>query len=593
MPRLVHRGGLGAPACPAECAARAVLENSPPGAGNQEAGAAEAGLREAGAGRADIHAVIVEDSPLKSDARETVASDDDWRTPKASFAEGTPLKSVAEEAAAANEDGLVASSAPIAEFFFWHADELHLSLKDAKAKADLLARDELLWTTEDLYRLEDRDTFLKLPLPLHMRRWLFKERRRLLADPLRFQQRERLERVRTRKGQTLEFEDPGNELPCVEVTVQVNAVSRLYVKDLQFDADFTLMFDWVDVSVIGRTEEEVQLWELFNPEIVIENAIGDDQPLAGGTAIPRMKRVEDGRCVDGHMKKTCRYRITLMCSELDLRAFPFDTQTLPISLKARNPAQRLVGPEGASGVNVADGLRASGHSVTWRADHLSEWSFHSVMGVRQDPADRFYKLNMIVFRDPQHVMWTVCFPTMMILLFSFTAYAIPIAELNGRLEITSTCLLGMMAFQGTVKEMLPPLRYLTSMGMYVIVTFLVLIVHGVEHALAHIMTSDSSLPRDRSKPFDIFFGSVDFWDERSEEFVHREAIWVMIELAVLVLFHAIFFFRLLVKRRQSESERRREAQRPGVSLVLVSQSLACPGSSSHLLCPPPSRITEN
>ena len=37
---------------------------------------------------------------------------------------------------------------------------------------------------------------------------------------------------------------------------------------------------------------------------------------------------------DGHLKKTNRYRLSLSCNGLDLRAFPFDTQILPIRLKA-------------------------------------------------------------------------------------------------------------------------------------------------------------------------------------------------------------------------------------------------------------------
>merc|ERR1712100_475657 len=70
-------------------------------------------------------------------------------------------------------------------------------------------------------------------------------------------------------------------------------------------------------------------------------------------------------------------------------------------------------------------------------------------------------LNIVVVRNPNHVVWHVGFPILMILVFSFFVYAMAIADLGGRLEITSTCLLGMMTFQGTVKGMLPPLPYIT------------------------------------------------------------------------------------------------------------------------------------
>merc|ERR1712113_212207 len=89
-------------------------------------------------------------------------------------------------------------------------------------------------------------------------------------------------------------------------------------------------------------------------------------------------------------------------------------------------------------------------------------------------------------------MWNVFFPTMMILLFAFTSYFIPIVEINGRLEITGTCLLSMMAFQGSIKTMLPPMPYLTAMGKYVIAVFVVLVLHGFEHAFFYLLTSGSS-----------------------------------------------------------------------------------------------------
>lgn len=120
----------------------------------------------------------------------------------------------------------------------------------------------------------------------------------------------------------------------------------------------------------------------------------------------------DGVCPDGHMKKTNRYRLSLACNGLDLRAFPFDTQVLPIRLKAslllvaflsaskmaeaRNrsslPCEKdtseviLIGPEGGCmakwswrldsgmhGENSKQGIRRMGHSVKMQADRLADF----------------------------------------------------------------------------------------------------------------------------------------------------------------------------------------------------------------------------
>lgn len=263
----------------------------------------------------------------------------------------------------------------------------------------------------------------------------------------------------------------------------------------------------------------------FNPEVVIDNAVDNDQPLAGGCSAPRPNRLVDGVCPDGHLKKTNRYRLSLTCNGLDLRAFPFDTQILPIRLKARKgtlkPTEKdasdviLVGPEGLNGHDKKHGLRRMGHTVKMQAERLADFKIQSLMGLRSELPDRWYEVRIIVERSPGHAVRNVAVPCLVILTFSFTIYAIPMSELGSRLENTATCLLAMMAFQGVVNEMLPPVSYETALGRYVTAVYIILMFHGVEHALFSTLTSksDSIAPRDR--PIDIFFGTVEYWDANS------------------------------------------------------------------------------
>jgi len=483
----------------------------------------------------------------------------------------------------------------ITDFFTFWAEELHISRSEASKRALELGESELLWTTEDLYDLEDHSTFMLLPLPLHMKRWLFQERPRLLVDPAAFMSHEdvafrpsmsvatdkKLQERAMKKSMSFAS---NTAFPPVEVTVQVNSVSRLNVLEICYDIDFTLMLDWTDPSVVGLTPDEIQSGDIFNPDVIVDNVIGNDQPIAGSSTRPRVHKLVKGRCPDGHLKKTSRYRVTLTCPDLDLWAFPFDTQVLPIRLKARPHRIQektsnqvdlpivLFGPEGATGACAADGLRKSGHSLDVRADLLSEFWIHSLMGMRSDPPDRWYEMNIIIFRDPRHVLWNVAFPTLMMLLFAFSVYSIPIEDIGARLENTSTCLLAMMAFQGTIKEMLPPMPYITAMGRYVIVTYVVLTCHGFEHALFYMFTSKQDETESevlwRGQPADYLFGTVDFWTSDSREPVRLERAVVIFELAMLVLFHVTFVW--YIRRLRDQGTRRREADaigHPGVSLI--------------------------
>lgn len=494
------------------------------------------------------------------------------------------------------DEGLPTSVVTVLEFFLVYGTELRLDKKMAERFAERLAHEELLFTTEDLYLLRDRDLFCQLPLPLHVRRWLLAQRDHILADP--------------RGDGRLGWSSPGTcsvgtvvsassvvqqlAFPLVEVTIQVNAISDLNVQHMVFDTDFTLMLDWKDPSAVGMSVEDVQDGTLFNPDVVLDNPVEGDQPIAGSNSTPRIHRAKHGICSDGHMKRTCRYRARLKVPDMDLRAFPFDTQLLPIRLKARNHRGLtdedsandfpivLVGPEGAAGANGMDGLRKSGHTADPRADQLSEWKIHSLMGIRTETADRYYEMQIVILRDPGHVMWNVAFPTMMILLFGFTVYGLPISELGSRLEITGTCLLAMMAFQGTIKEMLPPMPYLTAIGKYVIATFVVLLCHGFEHAFVFLLTSGSTEDPWRTRPADYFFGSVRLWDETSERPVKGESVWVISEFCLLILLHMVFFWYTYRERLRGLELRRPRRRLPASAWSQGQRSPGEPAASGGL-----------
>lgn len=478
------------------------------------------------------------------------------------------------------------SSMPILQFFLQNAQDLRLDVAGAERCAARLG-EELLFSTEDLYLLTEKENFMKLPLPMYVRRWLAAERQGRLSNPEALVEEtaesqgdagdDGVDSPLPLRRRSISFTTETETIFTVEVTVQVNSVTAINIKRILFDVDFTLMLDWQDPNAMGLTAKEIQAMNDFNPEVVIDNAVDNDQPIAGGCNTPRPNRLVDGVCPDGHLKKTNRYRLSLSCNGLDLRAFPFDTQILPIRLKARNQSSLkatkmpvgviLVGPEGLNGQDKKHGLRRMGHTVKMQADRLADFKIQSLMGLRSELPDRWYEVRIIVERSPGHAIRNVATPCLVILIFSFTIYAIPMSELGSRLENTATCLLAMMAFQGVVNEMLPPVSYETALGRYVTAVYIILMFHGVEHALFSTLTSksDSVAPRDR--PIDIFFGTVDYWDANSSYLHGVEAILVVAELVLILFIHVAYVLYLFWLRRRGKAKRLHEAERPGVSLV--------------------------
>jgi len=156
------------------------------------------------------------------------------------------------------------------------------------------------------------------------------------------------------------------ELPDVEVTIKVYSLSNLNAARQCFNADFAVMLDWVDPAlryrvhyfdrelgnsqgpqyVIPKFTEEA----IFNPQILVDNALDNLEPMSGADSAPRIGGVLNKEL---HLKKTMRFRGTLSIPSNDLRMFPFDIQALRIELKSMRSsiaAQRgsqspsLVGP---------------------------------------------------------------------------------------------------------------------------------------------------------------------------------------------------------------------------------------------------------
>jgi len=136
----------------------------------------------------------------------------------------------------------------------------------------------------------------------------------------------------------------------------------------------------------------------------------------------------------------------------------------------------------------------------------------------------------------------------MILMFSFTIFFIPVADLSSRLENTATCLLAMMAFQATVKDMLPAVAYQTALDRYVVCVYSIILFHGIEHALMFFCTAEeTSHWSERSA--DFFHGLIDYHAIQGEDILAAEAIMVQVEIVILILAHIYYVYHLLALRK--------------------------------------------
>jgi hypothetical protein len=90
-----------------------------------------------------------------------------------------------------------------------------------------------------------------------------------------------------------------------------------------------------------------------------------------------------------------------------------------------------------------------------------------------------YTMQVVIHRESLNVLWNMCFSLFVIDCLVFTAHGIPIGDLADRLSVNLTLLLTAMAFKWVLNDGIPNVPYLTTMEIYVVLTFLMLFIQGM------------------------------------------------------------------------------------------------------------------
>ena len=320
-------------------------------------------------------------------------------------------------------------------------------------------------------------------------------------------------------------------IPDVDIKWKIKRLGEFDSKAGTFFVDGLLMLDWEDKSLeLGGKSPDFM--EHFWPKVEILAAIpGEEQPnyaeILPKFKMDKRKKGKDGAIIEG--PKFGKYRATLtmpvamtLYARVDFRQFPFDHQTLELSLKlgsirvpgcAKGTRPTARHPQRWRG---ASDKKENGHTLTKDCDCLPEYdivrmcskAYSSAYGpfvgearkgatptmleVAKSNKAKYdkdkesgklyqdqYTLQIIVVRDSVSVMWNMCFSLFVIDVMVFAAHGIPMEDLADRLSVNLTLLLTAMAFKWVLSDTLPPVPYLTTMEIYVIATFACLWLQGI------------------------------------------------------------------------------------------------------------------
>ena len=165
-------------------------------------------------------------------------------------------------------------------------------------------------------------------------------------------------------------------------------------------------------------------------------------------------------------------------SAMDLRRFPFDTQTLQVRLDSFlwQSNEMIVVP-----MKKTDGSRYFGEGLSVR-----DWT---IVDTRAEIADKKSVLGettsqfiatLVVRRNPWFTMWSVVFPLVLVTFFAITCFFWGPDALTERVAQVLACLLTVTAQSVVTSGDLPKITYFTAIDYAFLLTYTILLVVTIE-----------------------------------------------------------------------------------------------------------------
>jgi hypothetical protein len=248
----------------------------------------------------------------------------------------------------------------------------------------------------------------------------------------------------------------------VEVGVTVIALNRISAPNEPFptfDATLMLTARWLDPRLAFDAEQEgddrrvytgSEAAEVFQdhwwPDLAIENEDGERSVDARTLVVRSDGGVTYEEIFDG------RFR-----TRFDLRAFPFDVQSLPLVVEssawnARNVQLRPMADR------IRSDASAAGHD--WSIENVTS-EVAEVMEVRSRRPFSALTINIEARRHPGFYLGKVMLPLLLIVAFTWTTFWMTGEAASARLQRGFIALLSVVAFTQVIANHLPRISYIT------------------------------------------------------------------------------------------------------------------------------------
>ena len=265
---------------------------------------------------------------------------------------------------------------------------------------------------------------------------------------------------------------PNPDVEPVVVEVEVFLIDVIEVNEVKesFGVDFALSLSWRDPRLSaaerGASLEDcrVTLAEIWHPQVDLINQRG----------VAIAQNVDVDIDIDGTVSFS--ERLTgMLSSPLDLRQFPFDTQTLRIQI-----ASFEYGPEDVKFVVRERGRVGLAGIVVPGWEIMGIVSDADVAPVQSDAGEHTRLDHVItVERHSAYYFWTLVIPLILIVLMAWSVLWLDPADYRPAIGVASASVFSLVAFLVGLRQMTPRVSYLTRMDELVLsVTLLVFLALG-------------------------------------------------------------------------------------------------------------------
>ncbi|PIK52444.1 putative gamma-aminobutyric acid receptor subunit gamma-2 isoform X2 [Apostichopus japonicus] len=289
--------------------------------------------------------------------------------------------------------------------------------------------------------------------------------------------------VNSRSSDTEVWHKPregGKKVYC-RVRCNVITVGEIDTVKQEFEAEIYLSLRWKEEHFKGKTREDIDWNECWDPRVYFFNAVNIDKLECKHNIVPN-----DDDSVDGipDAQLSIRMKATFKTA-MQLHSFPYDHQKLTIKLMSDWPLDVV---EFVKDMSIKDSIRID----TFTGHH--EWTLHKHVlahAVEEDRAKTgshrqypIYHISTHVQRQSMYYLWNIALVIFLILGLSFTSFSVEASAPADRLSVTVTLLLTAVAFKFVVSSNLPTISYLTLLDKYVLWSLVFQCLMVVQNAVA-------------------------------------------------------------------------------------------------------------